>query len=100
MAAVPADAHAFADLPLGHVGSDLVDPLGNLVPRDARQRQAWEAPSSDEGVAVTNAASLHLDANLARTGLGHIALDDLERGPRLRRLNGLHLRHARSSRLS
>src|SRR5437879_2185483 len=36
VAAVPADAHPVALLPLGHVGADLVDAPGDLVARNPR----------------------------------------------------------------
>src|SRR5205807_975683 len=64
VAAVPADAGAVAFLPLRHLRAHRVDAAGDLVSRHARQGEPGEGAGLDEGVAVADAARLHLDADL------------------------------------
>ena len=90
VAAVPADAHPVALLPLGHVGADLVDAPGDLVARNPRQRQAGKRAGLHEGVAVADSAGFDLDADLARGGFWELALDELERAIGLGHLYGPH----------
>src|SRR5262249_57140171 len=91
--AVPADADAGAGLPCRDALADRVDAPRDLVPGDARQREARELAGPHDRVAVAHAARLDLDAHLARSGLRHFAVDQFERSTRLADLDSLHLRH-------
>ncbi len=93
VAAVPADPGAIAGLPRRHVRAHRVDAPGDLVAWDAGQGETREGAGLYEGIAVTDAARLDLDADLSGAWLGDFALDQLEHAPGFGHLDGLHLRH-------
>jgi hypothetical protein len=93
MAAVPANAHPVARLPLTDSDADRVDAPGDLVTRHARQLHAGKAARPNERIAVANAAGLDLDPDLTRTWLRNLTLDDLERSVGFRYDDGSHLGH-------
>jgi len=97
---VPADAHAITDLPALHGGAQRIDRTDDLVAWHARQRHPRKHRPLGEGVAVTNAAGLHLDADFTRTWLGDRAFDDLERSVGTRDLRNSHAAHGDSCRIS
>jgi hypothetical protein len=75
MTAMPADAGALADLPLGDAVAERVNTTRNLMTGHAGVVDAGEVSLDGEGVAMTDATSVDFDAHLAGAQLGHLALD-------------------------
>ena len=90
MAAVPTDTHALAYSPPGNTGTNLMNDTGYLVPWHARIFDARSRALFGEQVAMTDAAGMDLDKNVSRTGLGNLALNDLEIGPGFGNRRGSH----------
>ena len=78
MSAVPADTDPLPGLPLRDVRANCVDAPGDLMPGDARILQSGESGLLYDGVAVTDAASFHLDPNLGAARLRDRAFDYFE----------------------
>jgi hypothetical protein len=97
MTSVPADANAHALFPVRHVCPDGVDDAYHLMARYARVLYAGKYTGHCEHVAMTDTASLHLDAHLPRLRIGHVTLDDFEDGIRLGNLGDFHARHGEFS---
>src|SRR6266567_3970539 len=97
MPAVPADACTLADLPVGHVRADGVDPPGDLVAGDAGILQARPEPILDQDIAMADPAGLDFDAYLPAAGLRDRTLDQLELPTGLAHLHRLHQSHVFSS---
>ena len=93
MPAKPADADAGAHAPAHHVGADRVDDAGHFVPRHQRVLHPGKQPILGDHVAVADAASLDLDANLAALRLRQLALDQFQRAALMGHLHDAHLRH-------
>jgi hypothetical protein len=87
---MPSHAHPLSGLPLRDAGSDRINPSADLMSGRSRELQARIQGFLDQGVAVTDAASFDLDANLARSGLADIPLDNLERSTGLCYLRNSH----------
>ena len=90
MAAVPADSHAIADRPRGHVGTDGIDHSRNLMAGHARILETGPVALLDEKVAVANAAGGDFYADRAGAGLGEGTLGDREVGAWFCKLYDLH----------
>src|SRR5206468_12316646 len=88
--AVPPPTSAPPRLPPGRPGPHLIDDARHFVPRNARILNPGPEAFFCQHVAVADTASLHLDAHLPWTGLGNLALDDLEIASRLRNLRDFH----------
>jgi hypothetical protein len=92
MTAVPADADALSDCPLGNTGAHFID--------DARDFVSWNAGILNSGpqavfrehIAVADTTGLHLDADLSCIGGGNLTFDDLEICSRFGDLRRLHRR--------
>src|SRR5207245_10998693 len=100
MPAVPADSDPLARRPSGDARADRVDGASDLVPGDARILDAGPESELGKGVTVTDAARLDLDAHGSGTGLGDLALDELEGGIRTSGLRDTHHRPAPCGRRS
>jgi hypothetical protein len=90
MPAMPTDAHALARLPLRDLRANCINSSGDLVTRDAGILDAGPKAFFHEGIAVTDAARFHLDANLATGGLRDGTLYDFKISTGLADLNGFH----------
>ena len=95
--AMPADAGAVARLPLGDVRADRVDDAGDFVAGNARERDPGPESLDRQHVAVADPAGFDADADLPRTGLRDVSLDDLELRAGFRDGKGAHLRHGSSN---
>jgi hypothetical protein len=95
MPSKPAGADALPGPPTDHAVPDCVDHAGDLVPRDAREREAGTLPFDGETVAVAYTTSLDADTDLAPRRLGHFALDKLKRAASPRNLHCPNLCHRR-----
>jgi hypothetical protein len=93
VAAVPTDPDPLPFRPHPDAWPHRVDQPDDLVPRHPGVLDVGEDPFHREGVAVADAASLDLDADLARTGFGNVAFDQFERTFRPGDLYRAHLRH-------
>ena len=93
MPPVPADPHALADFPTFDTRAHGIDHTRNFMPWHARKLQAWPHAFLGQNVAVADAASLNLDEHMAFTRLGHLALDEFERGSRLPDFDRFHFAH-------
>src|SRR5205823_17173 len=93
VAAEPADADAFTDVPSLHSVAERVDDSRHLVAGHDRIADTGEVPFLGIGVAVANTARLHPDADLTRRRLRNVALTQLERTAGLGYLDDPH--HAR-----
>src|SRR5207237_2273518 len=91
--AVPADAHAVADVPAGDAGAEGVDDPRHLVSGNARILNARPVAFLGQGITVADAGGLHADAHLAGIGLGYLALHDLVRAFGAHDLGRTHLGH-------
>jgi hypothetical protein len=80
VASMPAEADALTDFEEWNVGGDGVKDSGDFVTGDAGVGDAGKEAVLGEVVAVADAASLHPDANVARTGLGEFFFDEFKRG--------------------
>ena len=89
MAAVPAHADALARLPVGHVGADRLDGADDFMPRDTGILNRVCAHHG-EHVAVADAAGVNFEQDVAWTGFGNIALDQLDGTVGLGDLGNLH----------
>jgi hypothetical protein len=90
MPAVPAHTNALSDLPLRHIGADLIDAAGNLVSGNAGILNARPKTFFHQRIAVADAAGFDFDAHLPAPGLGSWTLDDFEISTWLADLNGFH----------
>jgi len=96
MAAVPsmpADAHAVTLLPLGDLRAERIDDAGDLVAGHTRILDSRKQSLGGQDVAVTDPAGFHAHADLAGSGIGDVAFDELEFGARFREREGTHLGH-------
>src|SRR5262249_19790339 len=93
IAAIPADAHALAGLPVGEAGADGVDHAGHLVTGHAGVLNPRKGPLLDKGVAVADAARQDLNADRSGSRLGDGPYDDLEWAVWSRDLDSAHGRH-------
>src|SRR5436190_2070757 len=75
----PGDADALADVQLVAAGAEPVDETDGLMPGHDRQVRELEVALDDMEVGATAPARVHADAHLARSGLGHLSLDERER---------------------
>src|SRR5262249_23085754 len=91
--AMPADAHPLAFFPICYAGAELVHDAGDFMAGNTRILNAREDAVLCEVVAEANAAGLHFDADLARTGLGNIALDNFKIAAGFRNLDCFHFHH-------
>jgi hypothetical protein len=85
---MPAEADALADLENGDVKADGVEHPGNLVSGHPRELEARPHAFLSKRVAVTNAAGLYADADVAGAGVGELLLDKLKRSARGGNLHG------------
>jgi hypothetical protein len=83
MSAMPADSDALAFFPMGDARAGLVYNSGDFVAGDARVLDTGEDAFLGDHVAVTDAAGLNLDSDLACAGLGDVALDHFKITARL-----------------
>ena len=70
VAAVPADSHAIADRPRGHVGTDGIDHSRDLMAGHARILETGPMALLDEKVAVADTAGGDFHTDGARSGFG------------------------------
>src|SRR5262249_59176860 len=92
-AAKPADPDALTHRPAVDIGTERVDDADHLMAGNARVALPRHRLLDDGGVAMTDAAGMHLDADLVAAGLGQLALLQLEAPARLANDHGAHLRH-------
>jgi hypothetical protein len=90
MSAMPANADALARFPLCDIGAHRIYASGDFMSGDARIFDAGPMTFFHQGIAVTNAARLDLDTNLATDWLGNRALNDFKVSTGLADLNGFH----------
>jgi len=76
--AVPTDTHALARRPSNHVRADGIDGAGHFMPRNARVLNPGPMALLHQRIAVTNAASRHLDPDNSRRRLGYWFFDNLK----------------------
>jgi hypothetical protein len=93
VASVPAHADTLAQLPRGDARTYFIDYAGYFVSGNAGILNPWQQPFFGQHVAVADAASLHLDADLPCSGLGNLALDQLEIRPGFWNHSYLHCCH-------
>src|SRR5262249_34233975 len=93
LTAVPADPDPLSRFPLSHARADRIDDTGDLVTWNTWVLDAGPAAFLHEHFAMTHAARLDSNANLAGPRLRDFPLDDLEISDTLRDLRRLHLRH-------
>ena len=65
VAAIPPHTHMLTFLPFRHPGADLIDSPGNFMPRHTRVLDARPDTFLRQCIAVTDAASLDANSNLA-----------------------------------
>src|ERR1041384_4857129 len=75
VSAMPAHADALSGRPSGNVVADWIDASSYFVTRHARILEPRPQTFLDKSLAVANAASIYLHANLSRSGLWYVALD-------------------------
>ena len=88
--AVPAHANALARLEELDAGADFLHAARHFMPRDAGELHARPLPFLENLVAMANAAGVHLDQHLIRSGFGDWAFDEFERAPSTRNLCDNH----------
>src|SRR5262249_32790047 len=93
VAAVPADAHALAGLPVGAPGAARADHPGHLMPGHTRVLDSGVRPLLEVRIAVADAARLHLDPPPSGLRLRHRPLDDFKGPFGARDLHGTHRSH-------
>jgi hypothetical protein len=93
MSSVPPHADPLARFPVVHARTDRIDDPGNFMSRNTGKPEAGPQSLLGENVAVADPASLHLDENLSRSGLGDVALYELQRPSRLSYFHCFHLSH-------
>jgi hypothetical protein len=76
---MPAETDALADFEDGNIGADGVQNAGNFMAGHARVLESRPHTFLGQRIAVTNAAGLHADANVAGAGIRKLLLDKLER---------------------
>jgi hypothetical protein len=79
MTAMPSEANALADFEDGDVRRDGIENTRDFMAGHAWVGDSGEKAFFSEGVAVTDSASLHADANLSRAGFREFALNEFER---------------------
>jgi hypothetical protein len=94
MSAVPADAHPLPWRPADHARANRVNHTRHFMPRNSWVRNSWKQSLLDNRIAVTNAASLHFDADRTRTHFGNWPLDNFKIRIRLRNLCDAHGGHS------
>jgi hypothetical protein len=90
VSSMPAHADALARLPEGDVGTNGIDATGNLVSGDARILKTGPVSLFHQRVAVTDATSFDLNANLMAAWLRDRTFDNFEVSTWLADLNGFH----------
>jgi hypothetical protein len=93
---MPADTDALSLLPRGDAWAHFIDYAGDFVSWNAGVLNAGPSAFFREHVAVADATSLHLDANLSSLGLRNLALDDFEISSRLGNRRRFHGRYSNS----
>lgn len=87
---MPADADTLAQGPAFHLRAKQIDYAGNLMAGNFGVNDAGPLAFHAEGIAMANAAGLHADANMARTGFGDGALHQFQGTAGLRNLGYSH----------
>jgi hypothetical protein len=90
---MPAHSYSLSLLPRGDAGAHFVNHARHLVPRHTRIRYTRPPAFLRQHITVANSASLHLDANLPRSGLRNLSLHHFKFSTRLWHLHRFHLRH-------
>src|SRR6202040_2573396 len=78
VAAVPSDADSIANFPFAHIFSDRLDQPGNFVSRRSRIGDSRPRSIFCKGVAMADAACLHLDADLGARWLDDFFVNEFE----------------------
>jgi hypothetical protein len=94
IAAVPANSHPLAWLPVNHAGADPIDHSRYLMARDARILKPRKSSLFNEGIAVANATGKDLDTDRSDARLGYRPFNDFKRSVGARDLHDTHRRHA------
>ena len=82
---MPAQPDALADLEDGHIGGDRIENACYLVAGRAGKLDARPVAEFGERIAVTNAAGLHPNADVAGTWFGELLSDQAQRLRQLRK---------------
>src|SRR5262245_30954262 len=90
LSAMPADADALSPLPSDDLGAQFIDYPSHLVSRNPRILNSWPEAFFHKHIAMTNAASLHLDAYFSCTRVRNFTLDNFEIAAWLRNLCHFH----------
>src|SRR5439155_9957977 len=96
----PSDADALPGLPPRHLGSNGIDHAGDLMARHAWIGNARPVAFFCQRIAMTEPAGLHFDADLPRSRLRDLSLDQLQRPAGLAHLHCTHDVILRTSRRS
>ena len=88
--AMPSHADALAGLPLSDVSADGINAPCNFVPWHARILNSRPVSLFHQGVAVADAAGLHLDANLSSARFWNRTFNDFEISTWFADLYGFH----------
>ena len=97
IAAVPTDARPLARRPSDDAGADRIDHPGRFMTGHARILNTRESSLFDEGIAVADAASLHLDPHRTGAWFRYLPFNDLQGPTRSSNLHNAHRRHDSSS---
>ena len=93
IAAVPADAHALAGLPVGDAGADRIDHPGHFMTGDAGVAELPDKSLLGERIAVADAACQDLDPHRRGTRFGDRPFHDFKGSVRARDLCRTHGSH-------
>src|SRR6266481_5452952 len=91
---MPAHTHALAYLPSSHTGANFIDYASDFVSRNPRILNSRPEAFLHKHIAMTNAASLHLDAYFSCTRVRNLTLDNFEIAAWLRNLCHFHWRYS------
>src|SRR5260370_26700345 len=87
---MPAYTHALAYLPSTHTGANFINYASDFVSRNPRILNSRPEAFFHKHIAMTNAASLHLDAYFSCTRVRNLTLDNFEIAAWLRNLCYFH----------
>jgi hypothetical protein len=98
IAAMPANANALADIPLGDALPQRINGSDNLVTRHTRILNAGQEPVLDDRIAVADSAGLDFDSHRIGRWIGYGTFDYFEGAARAGDLSDAHfVRHNRSA---
>jgi len=93
MPSMPPHSHTLTGRPRAHIGSDSIDPSGDLMARNARILKSWPQTLFDHHIAVADAAGFHLDPNFSRARIRNVSFEDFPVSAGLAYLGNCHAFH-------